>query len=265
MGWLVLIAVALAYGGGCVAVFAVQRSFMYFPPAPLPPGVEAQRGIRAVGTGDERVEVLRLPAAPDAPTVVYFHGNAAQLPDGAWLGAQLRERGMGFYGVEYPGYGHTPGPVTEERIYAAAERALASLRESGVPAERTVLLGQSLGSGVAAEMARRGLGARLILVSAYTSMVEMGRRQFPYLPVGWLVKDRFDTLDKAPGLKLPALVIHGDRDEVVPFEMGREVARQLPGARFVALPKAGHNDVWDRGGPSLLDEVAAFAWGRERL
>src|SRR5512145_2199374 len=91
MTWLVLSAVALAYGGGCAAIFAVQRSYIYFPPAPPPPDVQARLGIRTIGTGDERVEVLHLAAPPGAPTIVHFHGNAEQLAGTADLGRQLQE------------------------------------------------------------------------------------------------------------------------------------------------------------------------------
>ena len=98
-----------------------------------------------------------------------------------------------------------------------------------------MLQGQSLGSGLAAEMARRGLGGRLILISPFTSMASLGQRFFPWLPVAPLVRHRFDTLSKAPGIGVPVLIVHGTEDELVPFSMGEELARVFPRATSNAM------------------------------
>jgi uncharacterized protein len=114
------------------------------------------------------------------------------------------------------------------------------------------------------EMARRGHGARLILVSPYTSMGDMAAAVFPLLPGRLLVRDRFDSLSKVAELKLPTLVVHGDRDEVVPASQGRALARAIPGAELVDVPHAGHNDVLERpwGGVQPFARVVRFALGR---
>ena len=170
------------------------------------------------------------------------------------------EAGLGFYAVEYPGYGLAAvgqGP-SEKGIYAAAERALAHLHEElGVPRERTVLQGQSLGSGVAVEMAKRGLGTRLVLITPYTSIVEVGARIFPWLPASLLVRDPFDSAAKAPELKLPVLIVHGTRDEVIPVDMGQRLGTLFPNATTRILEGRRHNDVLDQ--PAILQELVRFA------
>jgi len=115
--------------------------------------------------------------------VAYFHGNGEDLADSVPMISLLRSFGVGVLAVEYPGYGIAGGRPSEEGAYAAAESALSWLRtEREVDASRVVLLGQSLGSGVACEMAKRGLGARVVLISPFTSVAAMARRVFPLLP-----------------------------------------------------------------------------------
>jgi hypothetical protein len=175
--------------------------------------------------------------------VAYFHGNGEDLADSIPMISLLRSLGMGVLAVEYPGYGIAGGTPSESGAYAAAESALGWLRaERGVGPDRVVLLGQSLGSGVAAEMAKRGLGSRLVLISPFTSIPDMARRIIPFFPSRF-VRHRFDTLSKAPGIALPVLVIHGTEDEVVPFAMGERLARTFPSAQLVVVAEGRHNDL----------------------
>ncbi|TMA08473.1 MAG: lysophospholipase [Deltaproteobacteria bacterium] len=143
-----------------------------------------------------------------AKVVAYFHGNGEDLADSVPMVSLLR-----------------------------------SLRaESGVDAGRVVLLGQSLGAGVATEMAKRGLGARMVLVSPFTSVADMARRMVPFFPASW-VRHRFDTQSKAAAIGLPVLIVHGTEDEVVPFAMGEQLARSFPRAQLVPIPGGQHNDL----------------------
>ena len=178
-----------------------------------------------------------------AKVVAYFHGNGEDLADSVPMVSLLRSLGMGVLAVEYPGYGVAGGTPSEQGAYAAAQSALDWLRaESGVDAGRVVLLGQSLGSGVATEMAKRGLGARMVLVSPFTSVADMARRMVPFFPASW-VRHKFDTQSKAAAIGLPVLIVHGTEDEVVPFAMGEKLARSFPRAQLVPIPGGQHNDL----------------------
>jgi uncharacterized protein len=242
----------------CAAAWAGQRALMFPAPRaaiPLP----GHGGYVRVGRGGV---LLQRPVPEGAPWVVYFHGNGEQLSDLEDVADALHARGLGFLGVEYPGYGWAEGAPTERGIYAAAEEGLAWLHQQhGVGPERIVLLGRSLGSGVAVELARRGRGARLVLVSPYTSMGDMAAAAFPWLPGRLLVRDRFDSLSKAPELRLPTLVVHGARDEVVPAAQGRTLAEAIAGAELLWVPEAGHNDVLERswGEARPFERIARFA------
>ncbi|HEY8091892.1 MAG TPA: alpha/beta hydrolase, partial [Polyangiaceae bacterium] len=121
------------------------------------------------------------------------------------------------------------------------------------------LRGEDGAAVFAAEMARRGRGATLILVSPYTSITEMARRTLPVLPAAWLCPDHYDTLSKASGIAVPTIVIHGDEDEVVPFAMGQAVSEAIHGATLHVVKGGHHNDLFagDRYGlVSLVVESA---------
>ncbi len=196
--------------------------------------------------------ILEWPAKGGERTVVYFHGNGQTMFDELPLATELASRGLGVVLVEYRGYGLTYGdPPTEDAMYADADAAIAHL---ALPPERVAVWGFSLGTGVAAEMARRGRAARVVLVAPYTSITDMGRRWAPFLPVSLLMSHRFDTLAKAPFVHAPTLVAHGDADEVVPFAMGERVAHAIPGARFVAIAGGHHMDLFVSE-PTLFDTI----------
>jgi hypothetical protein len=218
----------------------------------------------------ERIEIpgrgstlaLYFPAPAGAPTVVHFHGNGEQLANLVPLARLFHRAGLGFFAVEYPGYGLVGGRPSEPANYAAAEAALAFLKSRyGVTDDEIVLQGQSLGSGIAVEMATRGHGRRLILISPFTSTVDVGKKLLPIVPVALLLDDRYDNAAKAPGVRLPALVVHGTADGVVPFEMGKRIGALLPEAELMAVAGAGHNDLFDRFGAAVLPAITAFARG----
>jgi uncharacterized protein len=254
------------YGALAVLFATLQRKLIY--PRPAPARAPAWPGAELVRIPHETLgEVLALyrPAAADSPVWVHFHGNGEQLADTAALGVRLSARGLGFFGVEYPGYGLAPGSPSEETLYAAAIAAVDHLeRKLGVPPERIVLAGQSLGSGVAMELAHRGRGARVVLVSPFTSMGDMAARVVPWLPARWLVVDRFDSLNKADRVRQPTLLVHGDADTLIPIEMSRVLHQALPRAELHVVGGAEHNDVWATGGAALLARVATFCRGGTR-
>ncbi|MDC0712013.1 alpha/beta hydrolase [Stigmatella sp. ncwal1] len=262
MVWVMAAVLAGAYGllGGLV--FFQQRRFLFpAPPGAREPSLPGATLLRLPGPEGSTVYALHVPAPAGAPTVVHFHGNGEQLADAEWLAQQVQESGLGFYAVEYPGYGLARGrEPSEQGLYAAAEVALEHLhRELGVARERTVLQGQSLGSGVAVEMARRGQGARLVLITPYTSIPDVGARLFPWLPVRLLVRDAFDSASKAPGLALPVFILHGTRDEVIPVDMGVRLGTLFPQATVRLREGMHHNDVLSE--PVALAELLRFAAG----
>ena len=251
----------MALGG---LAYLAQGAMMY--PAPRrarEPHAQGLKLLRIPGRDGRTVFALFAPSPPGAPTIVHFHGNGEQLADVVPLILSFRKHGVGMLAVEYPGYGLAHAYRTSERdIYADAESALDHAQTAlGVCTADRVLMGYSLGSGIAAEMAARRLGKRLVLISPMTSMVDMARLVAPIFPVRFLVRDRYDTLGKTRDIRVPTLIVHGTRDEVIPAWMGRRLSRSLLDVRFEALDGAGHSDVFWVGKEALVRRIVEFASG----
>ena len=261
---LVLISVVTGYALLVLGAFAGQRWLIYprrgTGTAPVLEGATLER---LAGADGRTVFALYAAARDGAPTLVHFHGNGEELADLDGFASLFRARGFGVLAVEYPGYGLSrANEPSETCIYEDAEVALRDLTENkGILRENIVLSGQSLGTGVAVEMARRGYGGRLLLFSPYTSIAAVANRYLPMLPNRWLVRDAFDSAAKAPGISLPVLVVHGTDDEVIPFALGRKLAASFPKARFLPLERGRHNDLFGRGGDTLIDDIARFCRG----
>ena len=212
--------------------------------APVIDDLSAQLVQLAHADGSHTAALHFVAPRPESRTVVVFHGNGETMFDNVGHALELKRRGLGVLLVEYRGYGTTHGsPPSEDMLYEDGEAAVAHLAREQVPPERIALWGWSLGSGVAAEMARRGHGARLVLLAPFTSITDMGRRFAPILPVSLLMAHRLDTLSKAPSIEQPTLVVHGDADELIPFSMGEAVASALPHAKLVRVAGGHHADL----------------------
>src|SRR5262249_50394737 len=148
---------------------------------------------------------------------------------------------------------------SEEGLYNDAEAALDRLAACGVGPDKVVLWGTSLGTGVAAEMARRGRGAALVLVTPYTSIPDVVTAAMPLVPAGLLLPARFDTLRKTAEIRVPTLIIHGDADEIVPFWMGSTLAASIAGAALLRVEGGHHGDLFLREGDRLLGAISALS------
>ena len=257
----VLAGLTALYGGAIGAARLASRALMFQPP----PGPVALEGATLIETATPDGRAVRafavgLDAPNDAPVLLHFHGNASRADHMLPLAREVAGLGVGVVLAEYRGYGVSAaeGPSTESGLYDDAEALVVELGRRGVAPTRLVLWGTSLGSGVACELAARGRGAGLVLETPYTSMADMATRVLPIAPGRWLVRDVFDNLTKAPSIRLPALVVHGDADEVVPFAMGEAVARAIPGAAWRVVPGGHHNDLHERDA-ALAREIAAHA------
>lgn len=256
---------ALVYGALCLMAYLGQRRMLY-PASKLgeEPRMDDAKLTKVTAPSGRVVYALHVPPTKKrAVTVVHFHGNGEELSQLTPLAWSFRRAGLGFFAVEYPGYGLAKDyQPSEEALYADSEAALWHLHNGlGVPTTDVVLQGQSLGSGVAVEMAKRGHGARLVLISPFTSIPDMAGATLPLLPTRWLVKDHFDNHAKAPSLTLPVLVIHGTDDEVIPFAMGEKLSKSFPTATLYSVKGGHHNDLFVRDGRVIVDRIVEFATG----
>ena len=179
------------------------------------------------------------------------------------IGNALRSRGLGTFAAEYPGYGLAEGAPTEASIVEAAEAALRAVKTLR-PEAKVALVGQSIGCAPALAVAAAH-GLPVVLISPFTSLAAMASTLLPFIPqraLRLLVKDKFDNAALAPRITSPALVLHGTRDEIVPYEMGKAISEALADAAFVPLEKAGHNDVLSPPHDQVVfDAIEKFARG----
>jgi len=233
----------------------IQR-FLYYPErlpadAPLPVYARGAREVFLDAADGNRVHALVWPAAPGRPTILFLHGNAQSVFEWALVREDLADLDCGLFLLDYPGYGKSTGRPTEASLYAAGRAALAWLAGEGVPPARTVVMGKSLGGGVAGEIAQDADLAGVVLESTFRSIPHVLARLLPMIPAGVEFKgERYDTAAKIGKIRAPVLVVHGTRDDLIPVEEGRalyELARE-PKALYL-VPGAGHNDVAMVAGP----------------
>jgi fermentation-respiration switch protein FrsA (DUF1100 family) len=251
------------YAVVCLFARATYRRYVYPAPPPRTAAPAAGEVLAVLAADGATAHALWFPPATGARVVAYFHGNGGLADDEIPLALELQRRGLGALLVEYRGYGASAnaGAPSEAGIYLDAEAVLGEVSKRGAGPDRVALWGTSIGAAVAAEMAHQGRGSTLVLVSPFTSLTAEASRLVSWLPTSWLLPDHYETLGKADGIRVPTLVAHGDRDELVPFEMGQSVARAIAGARFLAVPGAAHGDIYDVGGEALMEALVSHSLG----
>lgn len=239
-----------------------MRSLLYpAPPITVPesPPPPFEQVLLESGRGD-RVHVWYAEGErEEGPAVVFFHGNGENLATMSAAGTLVQARAVSgaLLAPDYPGYGRSEGQPSEESLLAAAEASAAWLAARH-PRRPLVIAGWSLGAAVAVQVAAdRDDVAGLVLLSVWTRLDAVAREHFG----GWLVRlflrEEYDSLAVAPRIDVPVLVIHGERDAIVPVRLGLRLARAFPRqARWLALPGVGHNDLL--GQPEVWREIDAF-------
>jgi uncharacterized protein len=256
----VLTGIVLAYVALLVALYLGQRSLLYLPDTSRPQLRSlAELGFREVTlTTADGLSLLSWYRPPDggAPVVAYFHGNGGHIGYRTDRMMRFAGQGLGVLLLEYRGYGGNPGTPTEAGLYADAKAALDFLARQGIPANRLVLYGESLGSGVAVHMAaEREIGA-LILEAPFTRVADAASYHYPYVPVSLLLRDRFDSISAIGNVGAPILILHGERDRVVPARFGHALFAAAPEPKEGWFsPEAGHEDLARFG---ALDAVFDF-------
>ena len=233
-----LILLLLAYAGFALLMVLTQRSLIYLPqPRALAPGV-AEAWLQ-VGGVPVQLSVLE---RPGAPALLYFGGNAEDVSQ-TLPGLAQAFPGHALYLMHYRGYGGSGGRPSEAALVADALALHDKVSAAGHP--RILLIGRSLGSGVAMQLASRREVDRLVLVTPFDSLAEVGAGHFRWLPVHWLLRDRYHSAAVAKDVSAPTLLIAAGRDDIIPPGHAQALQRAFaPGqARLELLDGVGHNDV----------------------
>jgi fermentation-respiration switch protein FrsA (DUF1100 family) len=193
-------------------------------------------------------------------TILYCHGNSGSLGLGIDVLQHFRALRTNLFAFDYRGYGRSDGKPSETGLFQDVRAAFRFLvEEMGLAARSIVIFGHSLGGAVAVDAARELPVAGLVVQASFTDVREMARTLFPRLPMHWVARNQFRTIDKITAVSCPKLFIHGTRDETVPFSMGRDLYRKArkPKQRLV-VPRGGHNDLHLRGGVTYLRTLQRF-------
>ena len=252
--------------GLLLLVWVFQRSLIYFPSREVPSPEEMElTDVETVSlpTADGlSLAGWFLPSPAPAPsgTVIVFNGNAGNRAYRAPLAAGLVDRGYQVLLFDYRGYGGNEGAPSETGLLADARAARAYLvGRPDVDATRLIYFGESLGSGVAVALAAEHQPAALLLRSPFTSLADVGRFHYPFLPVRSLLRDRFASIDAIGRVASPVLVIAGDGDRIVPVDQSRRLFEAIrgPGALLI-IEGADHNDLALLAGDQMMAAVGRF-------
>ena len=257
--------VVLAVLGVLFLIWAGQRTLIYFPdrdvPSPAVMGLADVEGVQIQAADGVTLQAWFIPSGTKpSPTAIVFNGNAGNKAYRGSLAAALRGLGLSVLLFDYRGFGDSDGSPTERGLYEdarAVQRYVAG--RSDVRADRLVYFGESLGSAVAVRLAVEHAPAALILRSPFTSLEDVGRLHYPILPVRWLLRDRFSSIDVIASVRSPVLIVAGDRDRIVPLEQSRRLFERAGEPRdLVVVRGADHNDAALLDGRELMNAVQKF-------
>ncbi len=187
------------------------------------------------------------PANTQGVTLLYLHGNAGNIGGRMTLARQFLNAGLGLLLVEYRGYGGNKGTPTEEGLIQDARAGLQFLLSQGIPLDKIALYGESLGSGVATKLATENTFCTVILQSPYTSLIDLSHYHYPWI---WIKpRDRFDSLAKIQAVHAPLLILHGIKDDVVPYSQGKTLFQHAnEPKKMISFTIKGHNNIWNSPG-----------------
>ena len=251
MGLIFKVAIGLALLLGLLAVLVprMERRLMYFPGgAYLTPGDVGLRGVREevlTAADGSRVMAWYAPPQSGQPTILYFHGNAGALDSRAERIETFTSHGLGVFMMTYRGFPGSTGEPSEAANVADAKLAYDTLVGLGVAPGDVIVYGESIGTGVATQLAAQRAVGGLVLDAPYTSMVELAALHYPLLalPGRLFMRDRYDTRRHIASVTAPVLIIHGEADGIIPVAMGRELYNLAAEPKLLrTFPNAGHAD-----------------------
>lgn len=255
-----LVVLALIYIGISSTIYFKQRSLLYFPDKDI-------KEISDYGLGDAQdlmiksedgteIQLWYKKPAPNKPMTLFFHGNSYHLGQRSEKFRELIELGYGFIAPSYHGFGKSEGHPSKEAILSDARTAVKFLQEQGYKTEDVVLIGESLGSGVAVQIANENKFKEVFLITPYTSIADRAQEIYWYLPVQYLVKDNFINSDKINKIHAPLLMVHGTKDDVIPHAHAEALfALAEEPKKLIIYEGKGHSNLDNR---EIFTEMTKF-------
>ena len=225
--YLTLSYLVIAYTVVLIFVYFYQRNLLYHPSENNYQDAKIQFNYEEIFIKvDEKIKLKSWVIKKDfkkLKTLLIFHGNAGDLSNRIYKINELNKLNLNILLISWRGFSGNKGSPTEKNLYQDAESAIKWLNKQKVENRNIILYGESLGSGVAIEMATKNNFNSIILESPFTSIENSAKIYYPYLPVKLLLKDRYDSISKIKMIHTPILIMHGKKDDVVPFSMGKEL------------------------------------------
>jgi len=229
-----------------IVVFFFQRNLLYHPSIDSylkdqtetePAGIEKVK----ITTGD-KIDLVAWFYNNDLKkfkTILFFHGNAGSLENRTYKLNHFKDLNVNFLIIAWRGFSGNKGKPSEPGLYEDAESAIKWLKIKGVNEKNIILYGESLGTGVVVQVAQGKNFAGIILESPFTSMVNMGKKYYPLFPIRFLLKDKFESYKKITNISVPVLIMHGEVDKIVPYDMGKKMYQLANEPKFFYSQKYG--------------------------
>lgn len=239
--------------GGYVLIaaymYVVQRSYLYFPNhqglAASAAGLAGVEDLKLASADGETLQAWYSPAQAGKATILYLHGNGGEITDRADRFAAYQQQGFGVFFLSYRGYGASTGSPSEAGLMNDARAAYDWLVARGLKPEQIMLVGESLGAGVAVQLAAERPVRVLALEAPFASAANVAAMQFWWLPVRLLMKDKFDSIDHIGKIKVPLLITHGDDDGLIPLSEGQALfAAANEPKELVVVPGGTHGSIF---------------------
>ena len=223
----VVVGILVIYASVLVLLFIFQRNLMYHPNENnyFSDKLEVDIEKVKIKTSDN-IDLLGWFHKKDLKrlkTIVYFHGNAGKLENRIHKLNHFKDMDVNFLIIAWRGFSGNEGKPSEEGLYIDGNSAIMWLKNLGLSEEDIVIYGESLGTGIATEIAQNNNFAGLILETPFTSMIEAAKNFYPYIPVSLILKDKYKNNLKIKNVNIPVLVMHGETDQIVPFWMGEKI------------------------------------------
>jgi len=264
--WKLLIAGIGIYAALSIYVYFVQSGMIFYPNMPgrtlisTPEDIGlTYQNVEFVTEDDIKLHGWFIPNKKAKGTLVFFHGNAGNISHRLDSIAIFHDLELNVFIFDYRGYGQSEGKITEKGTYRDAEAAWNYLNHSqGISGKQIIIFGRSLGASIASWLAAKHTPAALIIESGFTSVPSMGQRFYPFLPIRWLTRFKYDTKQYVKNISCPVMVAHSKHDEIIPYDEGREIFAAAHEPKQFLEMQGGHNDGFIVSGISYIKGLKSF-------
>ena len=255
----IIAGVILFYVVLAIGIYILQSLFIYRPKKlhtlPKDIGLDQAEEILLDTADGKQIVAWHAPAKEGFPTLLYFHGQAGSLANRRDRIHRMTRRGYGVFMPSYRSYSGGTGRPTQGWLTFDGICAHDYLTSQGVPEDKIVVYGESLGTGVATPVAVARKCAALVLEAPFTSLVDIAQKRFPYLPVRPFIHDRYESINVIDRVEAPVLIIHGGKDKVIPIEFGREMFEAASEPKeMIEFDNAGHSGMFMMGAFNKIRE-----------